>query len=153
MNERTHVVEGYVLCTCEHEDQPHLVRDEVARRTGGVCPTAAASTRNQRAESVELVMRGRRITVPTKARSKKKARRPNPERDARRKQNERAKDAARKRLAAMFPDVFDMLVADERAARGLEPWPVDLAVRGNDPEVEVAFAAMFAELEQTGVKL
>lgn len=133
--------------------QDHWVRDEVAQRTGGMCQEAWRAQGGKRVETVELVMRGRRLQVPTAGKSKHKPKQDTPQRMARRKQNEKAKEAARKRLAAMFPDAYDMLLAEERAARGLEPWPVDIAVRGGAPDEDMAFAKMFAELDKAGVDL
>lgn len=119
--------------------------------TDGVCPEAFERRTGPRASTVELVMRGRRIMVPT-SENRKRHRRPNDAKKLRRKHNEKAKHAARLRLAAMFPDLFDVLLAEERAERGLEPWPVENAARSDrNAEVELGFAELFAELETRGV--
>lgn len=43
-----------------------------------------------------------------------------------RKQGEKAREAARKRMARAFPAIYEVFVAEERRRRGLEPWPVDI---------------------------
>lgn len=40
----------------------------------------------------------------------------------------RAEAAALRRLKHLYPDVYEVLVADERSERGLEPWTVERAV-------------------------
>jgi hypothetical protein len=141
-------VEGLVLCR-EHGN--HWVRDEVARRTGGLCPEAWQAKQGRRSETIELVMRGRRLKVPVTRPRQKHNKTLTSEQKHRKKQAEKAKEAARKRVAAMFPDLYDTILADERAQRGLEPWTVEQAVRGGDANVDLGFAELFAELEDRGV--
>lgn len=140
-------VVGYTICS--HHGN-HWVRDEVACRTGGMCPEAFAETHGQRSATLELVGRGMKIQIPVRKR-RHKPKTKTPAQQARKRESERAKDAARKRLAAMFPDLYDMLVADERAARGLEPWPTERAIRGGDATVELGFAELLSELDDRGV--
>lgn len=140
------VVEGYRACRCSR-----LVRDEVARRTQGRCPDCFIADGGDRVTKIELVGKGRRVSVPLNRRKPQTPRKRTAEAVARRKQADKAKERARKRLASMFPDVYDMLVAEERAALGLEPWPTDTALRGGDPEIELGFAEMMSELADAGV--
>lgn len=139
-------MEGYVLCV---ECDETWVRSEVAQRTSGRCPKCYAVDGSRLAE-IELVGRGMKVRVPVRGRRQTPRRRTEAGRE-RRRQARAAKDAARKRLAAIFPDLFDVLVADERAARGLEPWPVEVAARGGSPDVDVAFAELSLELSGRGV--
>lgn len=127
------------------------MRDEVAARTGGVCPEAWRILNQQRLTEIELVGRGSRIKVPLTRARKRPDRHLTPAQVQRKKAGEKAKHRARKRLAAMFPDLYDALVAEERAEMGLEPWPVERAIRGEDPEVEIGFAALMAELDEREV--
>ena len=148
MSDQVHGLEGYVLCG---HHQNHWVRDEVAARTGGVCPEAWRILNQQRLTEIELVGRGSRVKVPLSRNRKRPNRHITPQRAERKKLNEKAKERARKRLAAMFPDLYDTLVAEERADLGLEPWPVEIAIRGEDPEVELRFAELMAELDDREV--
>lgn len=138
-------MEGYALCVSCSET---WVRNEVARRTDDRCPECFAASGGKRITELELVGRGMKVKIPIKSGRKRAARPDTPERAARRREARKARVAARKRLAAIFPDLYDVILADERASRGLEPWPVDVAVRGNAPDVDVAFAELAAELEK-----
>lgn len=54
----------------------------------------------------------------------------------------------------MFRDLYDIILAEERAAEGLDPWPIDMAVRyGPDPGAEqtLAFARAYHLLDENGV--
>lgn len=124
------------------------MRVEVARVTGGVCDEAYRILNQQRLTEIELVGRGSRIRVPITRSRKKPDRHLTPEQVRRKKQSEKAKDRARKRLAAIFPDLYETLVAEERAEMGLEPWPVERAVKAADPSVDIGFAELAAELER-----
>ncbi len=67
---------------------------------------------------------------------------------------EKARRNARARLAAMFPDLYDIVLAEERSRLGLKPWTVDLAIRAKeDPDGELAlgFAEMTAALQREGI--
>jgi hypothetical protein len=41
------------------------------------------------------------------------------------------------------PDLYDQLLAQERAKLGLEPWPIEIALRaGEDPDASKTLAAL-----------
>ena len=68
---------------------------------------------------------------------------------------QQAKVRARKRLQALFPDLFDIFYAEERARVGLDPWPIELALRrGPDPDCQqtMGFAHVYHALEEYGVE-
>ena len=134
-----------MLCRCTT-----WVRDEVAAVTQGRCPSCFQAAGAERTVALELVGQGMRVQIPLGGRRTKK-RALTEGRIARRKQNEKAKSSARKRLASMFPNLFAALVAEERGALGLEPWPVETAVRTVDPQTELGFAELLSELETRGV--
>lgn len=123
----------------------------VAARTDGLCGRCHIAAGSPRIGPLELVGRGVKVSIPRGGRKRKRAE------SASRRESRRlarlAKDRARKRLAAIFPDAYDMLVAEERGNLGLEPWSIDAAVRGGDPLVEIGFAEMMSELEQRGVNV
>ena len=141
-----HDVEGYVLCgTGEHT----WVLAEVARRTGGLCSDCFIAQGSKRRDRIELVGGGARLEIPARPRRKRDRHRDR-EHD---KLVEKCRERAKGRLASIFPDLYDILLAEERAAAGLEPWPVDMAVRAqDDPDGEVAtqFAELALELDKIG---
>lgn len=97
---------------------------------------------------MEVVGRGYRIRVPRR----KPTRRIKPRaRDRHHSDVNRAKLRAAKRLRAIFPDLYDALLAEERAAAGLDPWPLDMAVRyawDPDSSVSMRFAEIYHALDR-----
>lgn len=143
MSQGTPVVEGYVLCPRPH-DEPKLVREEVARCTGGICPEHFAAEGGKLIHQIELVRRGQRIMVPKREKPSRRRYRYRPQRNARKSLNAKARERARKRVADMFPNLYNAILAEEREALGLEPWPTAIAVRGDDPLPEIVQAAQEA---------
>ena len=144
MAEAHHVVEGYVLCPRVH-DEPKLVREEVANCTGGVCLECFHNEGAKLIHKIELVRQGQRLVVPLRAKpNRRKRHRPN--RNARKGLNAKARERARKRVADMLPDLYNVVLAEEREALGLDPWPTQIAVRGGDPTAEILYAAREAGL-------
>lgn len=97
---------------------------------------------------IEVVGRGFRVRVPL--RKPKRQKRPAIKHPDHHKA-ERAKANALKRLKAIFPDLYDTLVAEERSRLGLAPWPTETAVRyGWDPDSSetLRFAAVYHALEE-----
>jgi hypothetical protein len=68
----------------------------------------------------------------------------------------RARSQADKRLRALFRDVYEMLVSEERQKLGLDPFPTDRLVTHHvDPDtVEqcLDWAAVYAALDTAGVE-
>jgi hypothetical protein len=56
-------------------------------------------------------------------------RKADPRRIERDRASEAAKRAAMRRLRAFCPELYDLLLADERQKRGLDPVPVEIAIR------------------------
>lgn len=136
MNAQIEVMEGYRLCPCGT-----WVIDAVARRTFGKCVPCYQSTILPRLDALELVGKGMRVQVPRGDRTKKrKKRRESDRRQERRKLARDSRDAARQRLSLIVPDLYDAVLAVERAKRGLDPYPIEIAIRGLDPEAELAYA-------------
>lgn len=144
MIEGQHAVEGYVLCPRPH-DQPRLVREEVANCTGGVCLECFHNEGAKLIHKIELVRRGQRLVVPKRAKPDRRKRH-RPERNARKNLNAKARERARKRLSEIYPNIYNVLLAEEREALGLAPWPEAIAVRGSDPTAEILEAAKEAGL-------
>lgn len=111
---------------------PNLVLNEVAARTGGICSECFGGGNGPNTIRIEVVGRGFRARVP---RRRPKAPKRNEPKHPDHHKAERAKQNAHKRLKAIFPDLYDTLVAEERARLGLHPWPTFMAVRhGWDPD-------------------
>lgn len=127
------------------------VRDEVAVRTNGECASCFQAHGAKKVTTIELVGRGMVIEIPRYRNRKRPPRRLSEQSANTKRLSDKAKRAARKRLAAMFPDCYDMLLAEERGLLGLEPWPTEIALRGGDPTVELGFAEMMTELDARGV--
>jgi len=61
-----------------------------------------------------------------------------------------------KRLKLMFPEIYDILLAEERAKEGLVGWTVEHAVdqAAHEPsEATLDFVNVYAALSQQGVDL
>ena len=133
-------MEGYALCPCGT-----WVINEVARRTEGRCVPCYQTHVAPRLHRLELVGDGARIQIPRSER-RRKPKRDTPQRAARRKLARDSRDAARKRLSAMLPDLYDVVLAEERAKRGLDPLPVQIAIRGGTAEHDLRAAELLATL-------
>jgi len=144
-----HEVQGYVLCA---RCRDSLVIEPVANRTGGICTTCLAE-RGSPLKEIEVEARGARFQIPL-GRPKRAPRRKSPEAKARERVVDKCKERAMKRLRAIFPDLYDILLAEERAAVGLDPWPLGSALRhGPDPDGSQteAFAVLYHALQDRGV--
>lgn len=131
------LIEGYVVCPGHHHvEATRLVREDIAHCTGGLCLECFAAEGGKRIREIELVMRGRRLTVPI-GDGKPKKRRYRPHRNARKALNAKARERARKRLSELHPELYVVLLAEERAKMGLPALPVQIAVRGGDPTPEI----------------
>lgn len=139
-----HVAEGYSVCDCGA-----WVLTAVARRTGGKC--ADCHKPSAKIRTLEIVGRGATTKIRTGRHAQGRKRVKTGASKARSKLNEQSANAARKRLAAIFPEMYEMLLAEERASRGLDPWPLEIAIRHRgDATAETAFAAVAAELAKIG---
>ena len=140
---------GYVLCARCHDS---LVIEPVANRTGGIC-TTCLEERGSPLTAIEVEARGARFQIPL-GRRKRPPRKKSPEAKARERVVDKCKERAMKRLRAIFPDLYDILLAEERAAVGLDPWPLGTALRhGPDPDGSqtMAYAQMYHQPQDRGV--
>lgn len=116
---------GYRLCRrCNQE----WVVAEVARRTGYLCEQCIDLAIGSLRE-VELRM-GRGSSVKVRRRQCDGSRGS----EVTRRDSEKAREAARRRLARIMPALYEILVADERRRRGLEAWPVEMATPRMNPD-------------------
>lgn len=117
-------------------------------QTGGLCEQCFVDNNREPLRKLEIVARSGVIAMPLGKRKVYKQKRTKREKDA-----EKAKTAAMKRLAAMFPDFFVILLAEERVDRGLTPRPKNAAPLGHeDPAGEAtrAFLDVYHRLESIG---
>lgn len=140
------VVAGYVLCPRPNHTEPELVPAHIAWCTGGVCLACFAVEGRPRVRKIELVRQGQRLLVPQRSKPVKKRYRYRPERNARKELNRRARERARKRVADMFPELYVVLLAEERERLGLPALPPAVAVQGGDPTELIARAEREAGL-------
>lgn len=149
LNSDVHEVEGYV--TCKNMGCGSLVVKQVARRTFGFCEICARNLLGKSVRVAEVVNAGRRSYVPLKNRKTEKSKYPDTEKRA-----EKARNRAMKRLRALFPEIYDILLAEERSKEGLNPWSIERAVdqAGEEPsKATLDFANVYAALSQQGVDI
>ena len=81
---------------------------------------------------IKVIADGIAMTMPTKRFHRRRKNRGDP---ATKHAAEHARRRAKTRLAKLYPAVYDQILAEERGKLGLDPWPVELAVRGvDDPD-------------------
>lgn len=117
-------------------------------QTGGLCESCFVDNNREPLRRLEIVARSGVIAMPLGKRKRYKQRKTKKEKDA-----ERAKLAAMRRLAAIFPDFYATLLAEERVNRGLSPRPKNAAPLGHDDptgEQTRAFLAVYHALESIG---
>lgn len=142
---------GYGLCaTCGRP-----TRNEVLHLTAGLCEEDWVLERGT--EKVISVRRaGVRFNlalVPDAPKTAKNRRRQvrrqnNAEWKAKKARSLKARGRADRRLAQMFPEIHQMLVAEERARDGLSVFPVQTALGAQQPD---DFAPVYAALTSEGI--
>lgn len=137
--------------SCINEWCGELILKEIAERTKGFCPSCFEDVVGPSIYEVEIRNRGQRMTTPVRMKN-----RPKKNKGSRltSKRAHKANLRAQRRLAMLFPDLYDVLRAEERARDGLDPWPVETVVVTNDgPDVDdsVEFARLLAALEEAGI--
>jgi hypothetical protein len=139
-------VAGYRACRCGE-----LVLTEIALRTQGLCVDCYHSEHGDRLVDIEVRLAGARVHTPTKY--------PRPPTSKgnlwTKKAAEKANKRAMLRLRGMFPDLYDILRAEERGRVGLDPWPVERVLEpdqaGPTVEESVDFAALVNALDAAGI--
>lgn len=117
-------IAGYGCCTECGAYHPEIL----LWRTGWLCPPCLGR-RIPPEPTVEVVIEGRIARIQRRphrggSRGSKTTKRT----------AEKARLAAMRRLARLHPDLFDVLLAEERERRGLEPWYVTPQSRPIDPD-------------------
>jgi len=109
-------LEGYTHC--RNDTCAALVVEYLAWQTGGLCFECFATGTGARLRELETVHRATLHTVPVRGANRRRRHRPKRTNPA---TVDLARRAAQRRLARLFPEVYDVLYAEERAARGLPP--------------------------------
>jgi hypothetical protein len=117
------------------------VLDIVAAKTAKLCPTCFRDKTNpffnevvaynNDGTRVKLRLVGRKRSPGHKA-AKKRAK-TGAAAKVRERQLRRVHARALRRLRDLYPDVFEVLLADERAKEGLEPWTIERALTPHAP--------------------
>lgn len=128
----------------------NLILFEIAQRTGGYCVPCFNIVFQGKTHEVEIRSRGQRMVAPRGRHDRK----PNKGNRWTSKQAGKANQRALKRLRMLFPDLYDVLRAEERARAGLDPWPTEHVVHDNTGiplEDSIDFARVLAALDEAGV--
>lgn len=145
-------LEGYR--SCRNQWCGALVLVEIARRTDSLCATCYQSHLGEQLTQVEVVSKAQRMTMTvTKSGAPSKTHRRKGDKSTKR-LTEHARVRALKRLRSVFPDLYDVFYAEERARVGLEPWTIDVAVGAvTDPGCNetLEFAKLYHALSEHGV--
>ena len=141
---------GYRSCRNEHCSE--LVLLEITQRTGGLCTDCFRGDLGRNLAEIEVRNQGRNLTMqmPRGRRAAEKGNRWT------HMAGTKARARADKRLRALFRDLYDVLLAEERGRLGLDPFPLE-TVLAEPPEADasetIAFARVYAALDQHGVDL
>lgn len=139
---------GYRSCRNEHCG--NLFLTEIAERTKGLCVTCFRGDLGSSLAEIEVRNRGRNLTMrmPRGKRAAEKGNR------ATHMASTKARARADKRLRLLFRDLYDVLLAEERARLGLDPFPFETVIHepvDGDPSETIAFARVYSALDEHGV--
>jgi hypothetical protein len=144
-------LEGYR--SCRNEWCTSLVLVEIAERTRGLCTSCFRTHLGAQVAEVEVISRGDRMTV--RSRKSRKSQTDKGDRTTERRSRS-AQRRAYRRLRAVFPDLYDVFYAEERARLGLNPWTIDSLVTepsSLDAEQTLDFARVYHHLLEHGVEV
>jgi hypothetical protein len=141
-------IAGYRSCRNEHCGTLFIA--EIAQRTGGLCVDCFRGHLGRSLAEIEVRSQGRNMMMrmPRGKRAAEKGNR------ATHMAATKARSRADKRLRNLFRDLYDVILAEERARLGLDAFPLETVIHepaGGDPSESIAFAAVYAALDQHGV--
>jgi hypothetical protein len=151
---------GHVLCECGA-----WVAQAIADRTGGSCPKCFAAGLSAKTKVIEVRSYGRTIGMPAirpksvakrakNVRATRKREQARPELRQRNQTSIAASRSAMKRLRNIFRDIYEILLAEERAKLGLDPFPAARLAMPVDREVAekcLDWATVYDALDHHGV--
>lgn len=155
MDDGTHAAHGTQLVgyrTCLNEWCADLVLEEVAQRTRGFCTGCYRKLIAPSLSEIEVRNRGRRMTTPVRLKTNRATNKGDRETQ---REAAKANERARKRLSMIFPELYDVLRAEERSRVGLDPWPVEAVVKapeGPTADESIDFARVLAALDDAGIE-
>jgi len=141
---------GYRSCRNEHCGA--LVLLEITYRTDGLCVECFRGHLGSKIAEVEVRSRSRNITLRRQARNKT----PNKGNRATKQASTNAARMAANRLRQLFPDLYSILLAEERARFGLDPFPLERVIHQPDSMTAseiIDFALVYDSLNEQGVDL
>ena len=130
---------------------------EVAFKTGGLCADCFRRNANRVINGAIVVVSGRERVVLRSRRSPaelagrkrtKQRARAKPENRAKINASAKAHATATSRLRRLFPELFEVLLADERAKAGLNAWTIDRAITPGTASKTLEFLASYYRLEE-----
>lgn len=145
-------IAGYTICRrC-----PAFVLNEVAHKTGGMCADCFRAAANHVLDAVVVRTEEReplRLKIHASRKSpaeqRRRAKRPKSARDrAQGKKAERAALKAMRRLRDIFPEIYEVLLADERAKAGLNAWTIDRCLTPHDTASSLEFVQTYHRLNK-----
>ena len=125
----------------------------IADKTRGHCAECFRSHASEIIDAVMVVASGRERVVlrpkrsPAELAERKRAKQ-RPEAKARAKLVEKCNQKAMLRLRHLYPELFEVLVADERAKVGLEAWTLDRALTPGDAESSLEALSAYYHVDQ-----
>lgn len=138
LGDSTFEVAGYRTCrACPNA----WVLESDFVRTGGLCAECWMAGMGDVIHQLEV--RSGTATIPVRPRDRPK--RKNRGRDDTARKAELARRRARSRLSFLYPDVFEVLLAQERAALGLRPLPPE-----RQPTKTIDYDAVYDRLARIG---
>ena len=141
-------VAGYRSCLNEHCGE--LILLELSWRTGGYCLGCFHDLHGSSIAEVEIRSKARTMSLNS-TKQKQKLDKGN---RATKQASTNAAKRALDRLKHLFPDLYDILLAEERARFGLDPFPYERAIKQPDtmtPSEIIDFARVYDSLDEHGV--
>lgn len=148
-------VAGHTVCPCGA-----YVLDVVAYKTGGLCADCFRLKAAETLDAVMVVVAGKeRLVLRTdvskrspaeraqRARARQR-RRQDPDEKVHRREVAACADRARRRLQRLFPELWEVLLADERAKVGLNAWTIDRALTPGEASSSLEMLAEYHRIEQ-----
>ena len=141
-------LEGYR--SCGNEWCGDLILKEIAERTKGFCPPCFRKLTGATIGEVEIRNRGQRMVTPVRMNTKLSKNKGDRHTS---KRAHKANVRAMRRLAMLFPDLYDVLRAEERARDGLDPWPIETVIQAGGATFDeaIGFSRLLLALEDAGI--
>lgn len=144
-------VAGYRACRNEWCTNIELV--EVTYRTNGLCFDCFRGDLGSQIAEVEVRNNARVMSMKAATHNSRRSANTSKGNRATKAAAMKAAKAADRRLRALFPELYEVLRAEERARFGLEPFPVDNILREAEGDVSetISFARVYDALDEQGV--